>query len=495
MPPSPHPGSPAEPLAARERLAVLFDEPGFHETFQFARHAALLPGRLPAEASSDELVSGRGLVEGRLAYASSHAGPFLEGTRGWIQARAVCGIMDLALKAHAPFVWMSGAGAPDRRALGAALRDYARVFHYNALLGGSVPQIAVITGPADGLAFVPSLTDFVIATASVRRVAVAGAEILADEIAAGPQERSPRGGDVHIVAGSDTEAVLAARRLLSYVAPPADAAGWEAARPAAVAPPDDGVLQGLRPTAQRYDMAEVLHRIADRGSIFAVHRHYAPGLITAFARFDGEPAALVANQPAVGDGALTAEAADKASRFVRFCNAHGIPLVSVVDVPGFAPLGAGAGPRSVTRHAARMLFAFSAANVPKITVIVGRAYGGAYLAMSAKSLGADRVAAWPMADIRLVPAERDLGAMLRREAEGGTDAPPASGGGRDRTSPYAAAAAGVVDAVIEPARTRAYIIAALASLRSRDRTGTLAIPATPARTMFAGRAATAGVLS
>jgi acetyl-CoA carboxylase carboxyltransferase component len=473
-------------LSVRERLEVLFDPPGFHETFQFTRHAALLPGRMPPAGSADPLVSGRGLVAGRPAYAAAHVGDYLEGTQGWIQARTICGIMDLALKARAPFVWISGAGARDRHALSALLPDYARVFHYNALLSGAVPQIALITGPSAGAGFVPSLADFVIVCDGTDRLDLAASEMLAAGDGGESGMRALEEADVHLRVADDRAGLLAARRLVSYLPVPEGGAPGPAGEAAA----DDGFLQNLQPARARYDMLELLLRIADRDTLFEIQGEYAPNLITAFARFDGEAAGIVANQPKSADGAITPAAADKASRFVRFCNTYGVPLLSVVDVPGFGQSPLQGGVSSMTRHAARMLFAFSSATVPKITVIVGRAHGGAYLAMGARSLGADRVAAWPGAELTLVPPDRELGGVLRRDTDplrAASDRHAAAGG---RATAYSAAAAGVVDAVIDPSRTRPNIVAALRALSASRPARVHHIHAVPSRPMPAGRAAT-----
>ncbi|PKN55488.1 MAG: methylmalonyl-CoA carboxyltransferase [Deltaproteobacteria bacterium HGW-Deltaproteobacteria-14] len=467
-------------LTARERLALLFEADSFQETHRFVRHRSTSFGMADKEFPGEGVVTGHGLVDGRPAYAASQDFTVGGGSVGEATAFKITEIMDLALKTGAPFVFINdGAGARIQEGVH-ALSGYGRIFYRNVLLSGVVPQISIIAGPcAGGAAYSPALTDFIIQVRHAGQMYITGPsvirEVTGEEVTAeqlgGVECHAHYSGVVHFVAETGAEAMQIARRLLSFL--PAN--NTELAPRKAV----DGVvvldpaLNEVVPIDARvpYDMHQVIGRVVDDGDFLEVQAHYAPNLIIGFGRVLGQTVGVVANQPNVRAGVLDIDASDKASRFVRFCNAFNIPLVTLVDVPGFLP-GVRQEIGGIIRHGAKMLFAYAAATVPKITIVVRKAYGGAYLAMCARDLGADKVAAWPTGEIAVMGAPGAVNILYRDEIKGAED-PVAERAARmgeyaERFStPYEAAAAGLVDDVIEPSETRAYIATALEFLASK----------------------------
>lgn len=469
-------------LTARERLGLFFDADTFQEYGLFVRHRADDPEMLGKDFPGEGVVTGCGSVDGRTVYAASQDFTVAGGAVGLATARKIQEVMDAALKTGDPFVFVNDSGGARIQEGVDALSGYGGIFHRNVLLSGVVPQISIIAGPcAGGAAYSPALTDFII---QVRREGqmyltgptvikeVTGEEVTAEQLG-GVESHTHYSGVVHLTAEDGAEALALARRLLSFLPsnnteePPE----YPELHEAVVGP--DPAMNEIVPEdpKQPYDMREVIRRVVAGGDFLEIQPAFAPNILVGFGRMNGSTVGVVANQPLVKAGVLDINSSDKAARFIRFCNAFNVPLVTFVDVPGFLP-GLDQEYGGIIRHGAKMLFAYGAATVPKVTVVVRKAYGGAFLAMCAKEMGADRVAAWPSAEIAVMGAEGAV-KLLHRKALGEAADPQAELArlvARYRAtaaSPYVAAERGYVDDVIEPADTRAWLSAALAVLRTK----------------------------
>jgi len=381
-----------------------------------------------------------------------------------------------------PIVFINDSGGARIQEGVDSLDGYGDIFYRNIRASGVVPQISIISGPcAGGAAYSPALTDFII---QVRREGqmyitgpsvikqVTGEDVTAEQLG-GVESHSQYSGVVHFVAENGTESIALARRLLSFLPsnntddPPFVETLHEDEVGA------DETLDDIVPDNSRaaYDMHEVITRVVDGGDFLEVQDHFAPNLVIGFSRIEGSTVGIVANNPACKAGVLDIDSSCKGARFIRFCNAFNIPLLTLVDVPGFMP-GVEQEYGGIIRHGAKMLFAYGAATVPKVTVVVRKAYGGAYLAMCARSMGADRVAAWPTAEIAVMGAEGAVNVLYRRDIQAADD-PNAMRAEKiaeykERFSnPYAAAGRGMVDDVIEPSETRSYVAMALEVLKSK----------------------------
>jgi methylmalonyl-CoA carboxyltransferase large subunit len=468
-------------MTAHERLHLLYDQGFYDELFRFVEHRATSFGMAGKDLPADGVVTGLGAIRGRLVYSASQDFTVMGGSVGWMHAQKICEVMDMALKAGAPYVAFNDSGGARIQEGVDSLRGYGKIFYYNTLLSGVVPQIAVIAGPcAGGAAYSPALMDFIIMVQGIGKMFIAGPEVIkeatGEEISAeelgGAVAQAAHSGNVHFIARDDADAIEIAQTLLGYL-PNNNTEDPPLAGGGDLIMIDDEGLNHVVPDDPRepYNMFDVLGRVFDPGSLFEVHAHYARNIIVSFARLNGRVVGIVANQPAEKFGAIDIDASDKASRFVRFCNAFNIPLISFVDVPGFLP-GVEQEFGGIIRHGAKMLFSFSAATVPKITVVVRKAYGGAYLAMCAESLGADRVAAWPTAEIAVMGAEGAVSVLYRDEIKKSADPQARRRELLERyraefSNPYMAASRGMVDAVIEPKKTRAYLSVALESLHHK----------------------------
>lgn len=469
-------------MTARERLHLLFDNGFYDELFRFVQHTATTFGMQGKNLPADGVVTGLGAITGRLVYASSQDFTVMGGSVGGMHAWKITEIMNMALKAGAPYLAINDSGGARIQEGVDSLRGYGNIFYANTLLSGVVPQISIIAGPcAGGAAYSPALMDFIIMVQGTGQLFIAGPNVIreatGEEISAeelgGAYAQATHSGNVHFIARDDAHAIEIAQTLLSYL--PSNNTEEAPAIPMGgdITFIDDESLNHVVPDDPRepYNMFDVITRIFDPQSFFEIHAHYARNMIVGFARLNGRVVGIVANQPVERFGAIDIDASDKASRFIRFCNAFNIPLISLVDVPGFLP-GVEQEFGGIIRHGAKMLFSFSAATVPKITIVVRKAYGGAYLAMCAKSLGADRVAAWPTAEIAVMGAEGAVSVLFRDEMKKATD--PAEVRQKlieqyreEFSTPYLAAARGMVDAVIEPKTTRAYLSVAIESLRNK----------------------------
>ena len=411
-------------LTARERIDKLVDQTSFQEIGIFANHRSTYFGMAEKEVPADGVITGCAEVDGRTVHLASQDFTVLGGAAGEVHCSKIVDMMQLSLKTGSPFIFINDSGGARVQEGIDSLAGYARVFYHNVMLSGTVPQIAIICGPcAGGAAYSPALTDFIIQTKGSQMFItgpqvikqVTGEVVTADELG-GPAAQMNRSGVVHLIAEDDEGALMLCRRLLSFL--PSnnleDPPFWPCVEPLE----DDPELNYVVPADPKisYDVREVIKRVVDRQDFFELQPGFAANVVIGFARLQGRSVGVVASQPAVLAGVLDIDASDKVAWFVRFCNAFNIPLLTFVDVPGFLP-GVDQEYGGIIRHGAKILFAYSAATVPKLTVVLRKAYGGAYIAMCCKDLGADRVVAWPGAEIAVMGAEGAAEIVFRREID------------------------------------------------------------------------------
>ncbi|MGE5357709.1 MAG: acyl-CoA carboxylase subunit beta [Bacteroidales bacterium] len=465
-------------LTARERLGLLFDPDSFVEFGLWVKHHC--PELLGKEFPADGVVTGKGEILGRPAFAFSQDFTVGGGAVGERHAMKIVECLRYALKCGVPVVGFNdGGGARIQEGI-EALSGYGQIFYHNTLLSGVVPQISVIAGPcAGGAAYSPALTDIVIMVEGTARMFCAGPEVLkaftGEEISeddlGGAAAHASLSGNIHLVARDDADAIALVKRVLSYLpqnnietAPDLGMAGRLV---------DDPAMDDVMPDDPReaYDIHAVIDKLVDPDTFLEIQPEFAPNLVVGFARLGGVAIGIVANQPAVMAGALDINAADKGARFVRTCNVFNLPLITLVDVPGFLP-GVAQEHGGLIRHGAKMLFAYSAATVPKMTVILRKAYGGAYLAMCSRDLGADSVLAWPSAEIAVMGPEGAARVLHRKEIQKAAD-PKAllqekiEEYRKLHANPYQAAAAFHVHDVIRPSATRRLLSERLGILRAK----------------------------
>jgi methylmalonyl-CoA carboxyltransferase large subunit len=466
-------------LNARERIANLLDKDSFQEQYSFAQHRCTFFGMDKKDLPADGVITGCGAISNRLVHLASQDFSVAGGAAGEVHCDKIVEMMKASLKTGSPFIFINDSGGARIQEGIDSLAAYGRIFFHNTLLSGVVPQISVICGPcAGGAAYSPALTDFIIQTrhsqmfitgpAVIKQVT--GEDVTAEQLG-GPEAQMTYSGVVHFVAENDQHAMQICQKLLSFLPsnntqdPPR--ADWDGTVKI------DETLNNIIPDNPRqpYDMFHVIEKIVDNGDYLEVQATFAQNLIVAFGRIAGRTVGIIANQPKVKAGCLDINSSDKASRFIRFCNAFNIPLVTLVDVPGFMP-GVEQEYGGIIRHGAKMLFVYSAATVPKISVILRKAYGGAYLAMSGKDLGTDRCAAWPTAEIAVMGAEGAAGVVFRREIDAAEDKEAKRLELIDRyretfSTPYVAGSRRMIDDIIEPSQTRRYLAMALESLQTK----------------------------
>ncbi len=468
-------------MTARERLATLFDPDTFLENQSFVEHRCTQFGMEGQVIPGDGVVTGSGMIGGRMVFAFSQDFTCAGGSVGEMHAKKIVTVMRDALKCGAPVIGINDSGGARIQEGVDSLSGYGRIFYHNTLISGVVPQVSIIAGPcAGGAVYSPAITDFVIQVRGSAQMFIAGPSVIkaatGEDISAeklgGADTHARISGNIHFIAESDSEALAIARRILSFL--PSN----NVSDPPSLPLPELVVagnveLSRIVPEDPRtpYDMHRVIGQLVDDGDFLEIQREFAPNLIIGFGRFGGMPAGIVANQPMHLAGVLDINASDKGARFIRLCNTFNLPLVNLVDVPGFLP-GVDQEYGGIIRHGAKMLFAYASATVPKITLIIRKAYGGAYLAMCSRDMGADRVFAWPTAEIAVMGAEGAAGVVFKKEIEGAAD--PAAllrekvQEYRERfANPYVAAARGGIDEVIEPPETRRYLIQSLTALRAK----------------------------
>ncbi len=471
-------------LTARERILSLFDENTFQEMGVLAQHACHDFGMEKKTIPGDGVVTGVGYIDGRPVAAFSQDFTAGGGTLGRIHAQKVCDLMNYAIKAGMPLISFNDSGGARIQEGVESLSGYGQVFFRNVLLSGVVPQIAVIAGPcAGGAAYSPALMDFIIMTKRHSSMFICGPDVIKaatghattmEEIGSA-STHAAISGNIHFVAEDDRHAIGLVHQLLSYL--PQNNLLDPPHHPASGISLDQDVeINKLIPADNRepFDALEIIKRLTDNGEFLEVQKDWARNIVLGLARIGGIVVGIVANQPVVKAGTIDVDAADKASRFIRFCNVFNIPLLTLVDVPGFLP-GVAQEQGGIIRHGAKMLFAYAAATVPKITVILRKAYGGAYLAMCSRDMGADMVFAWPTAEIAVMGAEGAVRIIYRHEIEAAKD-PKAREAElvaeyHERfASPYHAAARALITDVIEPSRTRAAVALALRTTLSKRET-------------------------
>jgi methylmalonyl-CoA carboxyltransferase 12S subunit len=469
-------------LTARERIDALVDPDSFEEIGLFAQHRQVNFGLAGREIPADGVVTGAAAVDGRLIHLASQDFTVLGGSAGEVHSHKVADVMELSLKSGSPFVFINDSGGARVQEGIDSLSGYGRVFHTNVMLSGAVPQVSVICGPcAGGAAYSPALTDFIIQTRQAQMFItgpqvikqVTGEQITADALG-GPDAHMTRSGVIHFIAENDTEALYLCRRLLSFL-PSNNLEDPPRVQFENNVDPNPELTQVIpADPKQGFDVRKVIGSVVDRADFLEVQSGYAMNIVVGFGRILGRSVGFIANQSSVLSGVLDINAATKSSRFIRFCNAFNIPLVTFVDVPGFLP-GVQQEHGGIIRHGAKMLFAYSAATVPKIQVILRKSYGGAHLAMCSKDLGADRVFAWPSAEVAVMGAEGAVEIVFRKEMEQAADKTAKRAELIEQyratfSSPYVAAGRGLVDDIIEPADTRKHLAQALEYLQTkRDR--------------------------
>jgi len=470
-------------LTARERVALLLDEGSFQELDKFVTHRSDDFGMEEQRLPGDGFVTGFGQISGRLTYVFAQDFTVFGGSLSETNALKICKIMDLAIRNGAPVIGLNDSGGARIQEGVRSLAGYADIFLRNTLASGVVPQISAIMGPcAGGAVYSPAITDFIFMTRDTSYMFITGPDVIktvthedvSKQDLGGAMTHNAISGVAHFIARNDAECLAMIRELLSFL--PLNNLD-DAPRRATSDPIDraDAALNSMVPAdpMQPYDIKDVIHSIADDHYFFEVQEHFAKNIFIGFARLGGQPVGVVANQPAVLAGVLDINASVKGARFVRFCDAFNIPLLTLEDVPGFLP-GTQQEWNGIIKHGAKLLYAFAEATVPKMTVITRKAYGGAYCVMSSKHIRTDANFAWPTAEIAVMGPEGAVNIVYKREIE---RAPEAD---RERlrrqkiaefrerfANPYIAAERGYIDAVIEPSQTRAKLIAALRSLENK----------------------------
>ncbi len=468
-------------LTARERVELLFDPGSFEEVDKFVTHRCQDFGMENQVIPGDGVVCGRGRIAGRVVFAFAQDFTVFGGSLSETNALKICKVMDLAMNMGAPIIGLNDSGGARIQEGVVSLGGYADIFLRNTLASGVVPQISAIMGPcAGGAVYSPAITDFSIMVKNTSYMFVTGPDVIktvthedvSKEDLGGAMTHNEKSGVAHFAVENDQECILLIRELLSFM--PSNNVD-DPPRVATSDPVDraDEALDTLVPENpnQPYDILDVISAIVDDGYFLEVHRHFAKNIVVGFARLGGRPVGVVANQPAYLAGVLDIDASAKGARFVRFCDAFNIPLVTFEDVPGFLP-GTVQEWGGIIRHGAKLLYAFAEATVPKLTVITRKAYGGAYCVMSSKHIRTDVNYAWPTAEIAVMGAEGAVNILYKREIEASSDVAAARAEKiaeykEKFANPYVAASRGYVDQVIQPRQTRAKLIAGLASLENK----------------------------
>jgi acetyl-CoA carboxylase carboxyltransferase component len=468
-------------LTARERIALLLDKDSFEELDPFVTHRCTEFGVDRERVPGDAVVTGHGKINGRLTFVFAQDFTVLGGSLSRVAADKICKIMDLAASTGAPIVGLLDSGGARIQEGVESLDGYGDIFTRNTLYSGIIPQISVIMGPtAGGAVYSPALTDFIFMVRGIGQMyitgpevikAVTGGEITFEQLG-GANTHAVKSGVCHFTADNEPDCLKMVRRLLSFLP--------QSSRepPPAIKSDDDPNrttedLLEIVPVdqAQPYDVKRVIRHIVDSGDFMEVHQRFAPNLVVGFARMAGRTAGIVAQQPSHLAGVIDVDAAEKGARFVRFCDCYNIPIVTLVDVPGFMP-GVDQEHRGIIRHGAKFIYAYAAATVPKVSVILRKAYGGAYIVMSSKSLRGDICYAWPTAEIAVMGPDGAVNIIFREEINRAAN----PGEMREKlieeyrtkfANPYVAARLGLIDDIIDPRETRPRIIRALEMLQGK----------------------------
>jgi acetyl-CoA carboxylase carboxyltransferase component len=468
-------------LTARERLGKLLDSGTFVELNQLVTHHCVEFDMDKKKAFGDGVVTGFGMIDGRPAAVFAQDFTFIGGSLGEMHAKKICEIMDLALKIGIPIIGLNDSGGARIQEGVSSLAGYGEIFFRNVLASGVVPQISIIMGPcAGGAVYSPALTDFIFMVRKTSYMfitgpkvvkAVTGEEVTPEQLGGG-EAHSKFSGVAHFLAENEEECLLMVKQLLSYL-PLNNLEDPPITSP--IEPDEPEKIIDLIPEDPKkpYNMLNIINKIFDKDSFFEVHKHYAPNAVVGFARLNGFSVGVIANQPAVLTGVLDVDSSDKIARFVRFCDAFNIPLITLVDVPGYLP-GVNQEYGGIIRHGAKVIYAYSEASVPKLTVIIRKAYGGGYIAMCSKHLGADAVFAWPTAEIAVMGPEAAAEIIFSREIEKAEKPEEAlldfAQKYREKVAnPYVAASKGYITSIIDPCDTRETLINCLIALRRKRR--------------------------
>jgi propionyl-CoA carboxylase beta chain len=471
-------------LSARKRLEFLFDPGTFTEIDLYIKHNARGFGMEDKRNFGDGVITGFGEIKGRLAYAFSQDYSFLGGSLGKAQADKICKIMDLAVKAGAPVIGINDSGGARIQEGVMSLAGYGEIFFRNVRNSGVIPQISLIMGPcAGGAVYSPAVTDFILMTKATSYMFVTGPKVVKQatfedidfENLGGGMVHTSKSGVAHILAENDLDCILKARRLLSYL--PQN--NFE--EPPEVETQDDpdrkntNILPIIPDSSSKpYDVKKIIEDVVDLNTFFEIQTNFAKNIVTGFARLDGKVVGIIANQPLVLAGCLDIDASRKASRFIRTCNGFHIPIISLIDVPGFLP-GSDQEHNGIITHGAKLLFAYAEATVPKISCILRKAYGGAYIVMSSKHIGGDFNLAWPIAEIAVMGAKGAVEILYKKELANHEN----QNQEYDKfvnlynekfSNPYMAAEYGYIDSVIDPADTRREIIKCLKAIKTKRET-------------------------
>lgn len=468
-------------LTARERINLLLDEGSFVEIDAFVKHRSTNFGMDKVEANADGVVTGYGTIDGRLVFVFAQDFTVLGGSLGEMHANKIVKVQQMALKMGAPLIGINDSGGARIQEGVDALSGYGKIFYNNTIASGVIPQISVILGPcAGGAVYSPALTDFIFMVDGISRMFITGPQVIkavtgedvTQEELGGANTHNRVSGVAHFMDSSEEECMARIRRLLSFL--PSN--NLES-------PPEYNSTDDINRIEEKlneivpdnpnkpYDMKEIIGLLADNGDFLEVQENYAENIITGFIRLNGKSIGVIANQPRILAGCLDINASDKAARFIRTCDAFNIPLLNLVDVPGFLP-GTDQEYGGIIRHGAKMLYAYSEATVPKVTLIIRKAYGGAYLAMCSKDLGADQVFAWPSAEIAVMGPEGAANIIFKDEIKESSNPTET----RDEkikeyrdlvANPYIAASRGFIDDVIVPSTTRPRLISAFDMLESK----------------------------
>jgi len=468
-------------LNARERLDLLFDKGTFREIDMFVIHRCTNFGMEEKEIPADGVITGHGKVDGRIAFAYAQDFTARAGSLGEMQAKKICKVMDMALKTGSPIIGLNDSGGARIQEGIDALSGYGEIFFRNSAASGVIPQISAIMGPtAGGAVYSPAMTDFIFMVKESSYMfitgpnvikAVTGEEISFEDLG-GAMTHNEKSGVAQFACESDEDCILNIRKLLSYI--PSN----NMEDPPKMVPTDDPrradlSLDSIIPDNpnQAYDIKDVITSIVDNGEYFEPHEYYAKNIVICFARLNGSTIGIIANQPNNMAGCLDINASDKATRFIRFCDAFNIPMLTIADVPGYLP-GSDQEWGGIIRHGAKLLWCYSEATVPKLLLITRKDYGGSYLAMCSKHLGADMAFAWPSAQIAVMGAEGAANIIHAREIKGSDDPVTKRKEKIDEyneqfSNPYCAAARGYVDAVIQSSQTRPRLIDALEAMATK----------------------------
>ena len=468
-------------LTARERIDLLLDKDSFVELDMLVEHRCNNFGMDKVEAPGEGVVTGYGTINERLIYVFAQDFTVIGGSLGEMHAKKICKVMDMAMKMGAPCIGVNDSGGARIQEGVDSLSGYGQIFYRNTIASGVIPQISIIVGPAAGGAvYSPAIMDFVFMVKNVGIMHITGpdvikavtGEVVTSEKLGGAMTHNRKSGVAHFAAENEEEVYQMVRKMMGYL--PSN----NMETPPSIECKDDPnrmeeALLNIVPTDPNkpYEMRDVIKYIVDEGDFFESHPYFATNMLTGFARLNGQSIGVIANQPKVLAGCLDIDASDKAARFIRFCDAFNIPILTLVDVPGFLP-GSAQEYGGIIRHGAKLLYAYSEATVPKVTLIVRKSYGGAYLAMCSRDLRADQVIAWPTAEIAVMGSQGAANIIFRKEIAKADDPEKVRQEKIDEfqqkfSNPYEAAKRGYVDMVIDPRETRPRLITTFEMLSTK----------------------------